>query len=253
MGFINWLLAKPPTPPAVPAQALARSGLVRSTRPGAANQPVPQPAPIQQASKPALSASQQERRVERNARRDNLFQVVRESMVRAGVMSSTYKFKVLPLDQLGRTFLVMIELAAEYGGETEKLNEVEALITRGAKRRHAIVVQGVYWRFYEPENVHEARVAATTGPAPLFDLGGSMRSAPQTSMVTNNLAAARAATQAATAEQAAAKLAKAAVPMSASMAAIHNKLLLTGYESTEFVDPDEPAQALSPTQYGDLH
>ncbi|MGA8515878.1 MAG: hypothetical protein WB821_14025 [Burkholderiaceae bacterium] len=253
MGFINWLLAKPPAPPAQPAQGLARPGLVRTSRPGSAAQGAPGPAPVQKASaKPALSASQQERRVERNARRDDLFQVVRESMVRAGVMSSTFKFKVLPLDQLGRTFLVMIDLAAEYGGETGKLNEVEALITRGAKNRHAIAVQGVYWRFYEPDNVHEARVAATTGPAPLFDLGANLRTHSQPSMPASHLAAARAATQAVPAEKVAGKAAKAAAPMTASMAAIHNKLLLTGYESTEFVDPDEPGQALSPTQYGDM-
>ena len=169
----------------------------------------------------------------------------------------------------------MIDLAAEYGGETQKLNEVEALITRGAKNRHAIAVQGVYWRFYEPERVHEARVAATTGPAPLFDLGANLRmhqpsAAPvreqpsrpampapepphlQTMGITANLAAARAAAQAGAAQQAAVKAAKAVVPMTASMAAIHNKLLLTGYESTEMVDPDEPAQGLSPTQYGDI-
>jgi hypothetical protein len=252
MGFINWLLAKPPVAP--PAPGPVRSGLVR-TRPGVPGSVPGAPVPVQNAPVPpraALSEQQQQRRIERNARRDDLFQVVRESMVRAGVMSSTFKFKVLPLDQQGKAFLVMIDLAAEYGGETQKLNEVEALITRGAKNRHAIGVQGVYWRFYEPEEVREERVAANTGPAPLFDLGAKLRTSPHqrpapvapdpTYMRAPPLAPNPSATV---------RVAKAVVPLTASMAAIHNKLLLTGYEATELVDPDEPGVALSPTQYGD--
>ena len=38
----------------------------------------------------------------------------------------------------------------------------------------------------------------------------------------------------------------------ASLAAINNKLLITGYEETEMPDTDEPAPALSSTQYGEL-
>lgn len=279
MGFINWLLAKPPIPAPTADAVPGRGGLVRGNRPGMPAQAVPQQAAP--AAAPSMSASQQQRRIERNARRDDLFLVVRESMVRAGVMSNTYKFKVLPLDQQGLGFLVMIDLAAEYGGETQKLNEVEALITRGGRNRHSIEVKGVYWRFYEPEKVRQERAATPTGPAPLFDLGANLRAsgaaqaptarpvpapvtpAPsnahlQTMGITANMAAARATALAGGPEQAAAKAAlaaqaaQAAVPVTASMAAIHNKLLLTGYESTEMVDPDEPAHVLSPTQYGDL-
>jgi hypothetical protein len=50
----------------------------------------------------------------------------------------------------------------------------------------------------------------------------------------------------------AAVLAAAAAAKAASLAAIHNKLLLTGYEDTEMHDSDEPAPALSSTQYGEL-
>lgn len=41
-----------------------------------------------------------------------------------------------------------------------------------------------------------------------------------------------------------------AAAKTASLAAIHNKLLLTGYEDTEMPDPDAPV--LSTTQYGEL-
>jgi hypothetical protein len=44
-------------------------------------------------------------------RREMLYAVVREAMVRAGVLSSTYKFKVLSLDPRGRQFMVMVDLA----------------------------------------------------------------------------------------------------------------------------------------------
>jgi hypothetical protein len=45
-------------------------------------------------------------------------------------------------------------------------------------------------------------------------------------------------------------LAAAAAARAASLAAINNKLLLTGYEDTELPDPDAPV--LSTTQYGEL-
>ena len=51
------------------------------------------------------------RKQERLERRELLYAVVREAMVRAGVLSSSYKFKVLSLDQRGRQFLVMVDLA----------------------------------------------------------------------------------------------------------------------------------------------
>ncbi len=79
-------------------------------------------------------------------RRELLYTVVRDAMVRAGVLSASYKFKVLSLDQRGRQFLVMMDLAREYGGETARLSEIEALIAQTAKTRYDILVTAVYWR-----------------------------------------------------------------------------------------------------------
>ena len=53
---------------------------------------------------------------------------------------------MLSLDQRGRQFLVMMDLAREYGGETVRLSEIEALIAQTAKTRHDILVTAVYWR-----------------------------------------------------------------------------------------------------------
>ena len=52
---------------------------------------------------------------DRVQRRELLYAVVRDAMVRAGVLSASYKFKVLSLDQRGRQFLVMIDVARLLG------------------------------------------------------------------------------------------------------------------------------------------
>jgi hypothetical protein len=106
-----------------------------------------------------------QRRTERNARRELLYQVVRESMVRAGVLSSGYKFKVLSLDQRGKEFMVMIDLAAEYAGEMDKLAEIEALVARSAKNRHDVLVQALYWRFNNLPAGAQQAVSATAHDA----------------------------------------------------------------------------------------
>ncbi|MBP7607445.1 MAG: hypothetical protein KA752_10465, partial [Giesbergeria sp.] len=64
----------------------------------------------------------------------------------AGVLSASYKFKVLALDQRGHQFLVMMDLAREHGSESARLSSIENVITQGARTRHAIAVTAVYWR-----------------------------------------------------------------------------------------------------------
>jgi hypothetical protein len=65
------------------------------------------------------------RKTERLERREQLYAIVRESMTRAGVLSSSYKFKVLSLDSRGRQYLVMMDLPHEHAGETGRLAEIE--------------------------------------------------------------------------------------------------------------------------------
>lgn len=86
------------------------------------------------------------RKQERLERREVLYAVVREAMVRAGVLSSNYKFKVLSLDQRGRQFLVMVDLAQGASGDTRRLAEIEAMVAQSAKSRYDILVSAVYWR-----------------------------------------------------------------------------------------------------------
>jgi hypothetical protein len=173
MGFLNWFSAKPAARSHASGQTDIHATLADATRPlmhGAAKAAqTPDSNPVHRLEL---------RRNERNTRRELLFQVVRESMVRVGVLSSAFKFKVLALDQRGKTFLVMIDLSAEFAGETDKLSEIESLISQAAKTRFELVVQAVYWRFYETVMSNAAsRQSATSGPVP-FGLTTNSRPAP---------------------------------------------------------------------------
>ena len=143
MSLFSWFSRKPAPPKAKPRSAGAEpSGLLNADAtvplaPGRPGQPLLQPVPPEHAAN---------RKNERMERRELLYTVVRDAMVRAGVLSASYKFKVLSLDQRGRQFLVMMDLAREYGGETARLSEIEALIAQTAKTRYDIQVTAVYWR-----------------------------------------------------------------------------------------------------------
>jgi hypothetical protein len=306
MGFFNWFSAKPAANKSVSSsQNDIHTTLADATRPIMGNKnpfsSSPQTSSVPQPATSAAAQRLEQRRSERNGRRELLFQVVRESMVRVGILSSAFKFKVLALDQRGRTFLVMMDLSAEFAGETEKLAEIESLIAHSAKSRFELIVQAVYWRFYEAVAVTSARTGPASAPAPLFGVHQAARSAqpipvppparPAAIPVAANPAAASAEplqddeieafkralasgaqpgmaiplggatpvaymkTQplqrpATAAPLVAGTVDAAAAAKTASLAAIHNKLLLTGYEDTEMPDPDAPV--LSATQYGEL-
>ncbi len=291
MGFFSWLTGSSNSKSAA-AQTDIPSTMVGndSTRP---NIPPGQKKELftRTVTPAAVQANRNEqRRAERNARRDLLFQVVRESMIRVGILSSAFRFKVLALDQRGRVFLVMIDLSSEFASETGKLAEIEALISQSAKARFDVVVQAVYWRFTETVSSGTTRKGAVSAPAPLSGapisgpapLSGRPMGTPKSAAISMRVApnsvparnrsdpidqtevdafkrALVAGTQPQITGAAASPVARsgslaamATAAKAAVSAATHNKLLLTGYEDTEMHDPDEPAPALSATQYGDL-
>ena len=114
------------------------------------------------------------RKSERMARRELLYSVVRESMARAGVLSSSYKFKVLSLDTAGRQFLVMVDLASSERLEADLLVDIEAVIAQRARTRHELTVSAVYWRrsdqvgigVQKPAAASHARAAGMPATAP---------------------------------------------------------------------------------------
>ncbi len=95
------------------------------------------------------------RRGRRILRRDQLFSVVRESMIRGGVLSTSYEFKVLTLDANGDSFLVLVDLALPAQSmPDEYLLEIERWIQASAQSRHDMAVRSVYWR---RKAVHDQR------------------------------------------------------------------------------------------------
>lgn len=125
MFLLNWLQAKKP------AAAARKGGRLRG-RKGVNDTTLPLVSP---------------RRGRRILRREQLFSVVRESMIRGGVLSSSYEFKVLTLDANGDGFIVLVDLALPAEAmPDEYLLEIERWITLSAESRHGMGVRGVYWR-----------------------------------------------------------------------------------------------------------
>lgn len=167
MSLFSWFARKsaPPktTRPAPPQPVLGADATV----PLAPGRSVPPPDP---------AANRKNERIER---RELLYLVVRDAMVRASVLSSSYKFKVLSLDQQGRQFLIMIDLAREYGGDTSRLSEIEALVAQTAKARFDILVTAVYWRINEHVAVGQPPRSAGAGTSPTPHLMARAARAPR--------------------------------------------------------------------------
>ncbi len=157
MSFFSWLMGKSSAKRQLP-QPLASSN---------AGAPVSQSGRTHKPSAAPAAPEQTAVKNERMERRELLYIVVRDAMVCAGVLSASYKFKVLSLDPRGLQFLVMMDLAPEFGGETERLNEIETLIAQTAKARYGITVSAVYWRINELVAAGAAqKTAAVPAPPP---------------------------------------------------------------------------------------
>lgn len=271
MSLFSWLM---PSSKPVKAQAES-SGLSRmeATR------------PVARSAKdgPVNNAQPANRKNERMARRELLYAVVREAMMRAGVLSSGYKFKVLSLDARGRQFLVMVDLARDHSGETARLAEIEALVAQAAKARHDIVVTAVYWRMNEhvavgdlatrprasdsqPIPLEDSQPAVlSSGPAPLAPEPPAPANPPATRsrfepIQPAEVAAFKQALASGVANPGAAAAAAVGVAHGATARAFDGSArhgpqsytLLTGFEDTEMADQEIVTPALSGTQYGDL-
>lgn len=155
MSLFSWFSRKPA--PSKPRSGGEPSGLLNAdaTVPLGSGRAAPPP------GDPAAN-----RKNERMERRELLYTVVRDAMVRSGVLSAGYKFKVLSLDQRGRQFVVMIDLAQEYGGDTARLSEIEALVAQTAKSRFDVLVTAVYWRINEHVAVGQPQKGAVAAPGP---------------------------------------------------------------------------------------
>lgn len=84
--------------------------------------------------------------------------VVRDAMVRAGVLSSQYRFKTLASDRVGSSYIVLIDLAAEADDlDVFARNEWASWIGEKAVSRFGIEVPSVYWRKDDPSRANLSR------------------------------------------------------------------------------------------------
>lgn len=207
----------------------------------------------------ASSVNAANRKTERLERRELLYGVVRESMTRAGVLASSYKFKVLSLDPRGQQYLVMMDLANQSAGDTNRLAEIEALIAQGAKVRHNIEVTAVYWRVNEHVTTGLTRPRALT---PSVARVTPIKPPPATSPIPKSTGSRIPQFEPLQADEVEAfkralSTASRPVPLAPSGTLVksgrRNPTPPVEFEDTELVEGEDRASPLSGTQYGDLN
>ena len=197
------------------------------------------------------------RKTERIERREQLYGVVRDAMTRAGILSASYKFKVLSLDPRGRQYLIMMDLSNQSAGDTDRLAEIESLIAQTAKSRHEILVTAVYWRVNANvtaglSSVRHNAFGSPSRPAPLAarQPAAAPVSAAQPSryepLQADEVIAFKKAL--ATAAPATVLVASGEIVKSGR----RNPALPPDFGNTGLIDPEERVSPLSGTQYGDL-
>ncbi len=197
----------------------------------------------------------EERKVKRHARREQLYLAIREAFTHAGVLSATYKFKVLSLDQAGNEFLVMMDVDQAFDHRADKLAHIESRVVQIAKTSYEIRVTSVYWRVSTsavtrntntaPQNLAQtAAVQASERVTPPAKKTPGLRYDP---IQDDEVAAFKQALMAASAKGTAS-----ADTTSKSRSGPRSYTLLTGFEDTEM--PESAGMpVLSATQYGDLN
>lgn len=233
MSFLRWFSAKPRQ--------------VRSASSAAATQGDKSAISLPGRLTPEAGAPEDERKVKRHARREQMYVAIREAMIRAGVLSASYKFKVLSLDQGGEEFLVMMDLERGVAHPAPQLPSFEALIVQSAKLRFEITVTAVYWRLHDAASIGKPASQAAANPAsrqPLKPV--PPRHQP---IQADEVAAFQQALQAASARRPAA-VAEQGVKM-------RSGLRLSGPRFDDFEDTEVTESAsssvLSNTQYGELN
>lgn len=106
----------------------------------------PQPASPSTPSRSDRTSPQMAKQL-RATHREQLFSAVRETMIRAGILSGAYKFKALTLDKSGTVFIVMFDFQSpDWAGQAEQLGQLEVNLQALTQTRLGITVKAVYWR-----------------------------------------------------------------------------------------------------------
>ena len=248
MSFFNWFSGKSREA----HKSSAPEGQRRASPAGREKSSSPLSVPQRLSAEAATPA--EAGKVKRHARREQLYVAIREAMTRAGVLSASYKFKVLSLDQRGNEFIVMMDLAKAFGGQPEQLGEIETLIVQNAKARFEITVPAVYWRMDEVAAVGKpalsAQDAVQTAALHVEAAAAPAKPAPRYEPIqADEVAAFKQALLAASAHGPAAAPENGVKVKSGP----RSYTLLTGFEDTEMPPEAISSPALSSTQYGDLN
>ena len=198
------------------------------------------------------------RKTERLEHREQLYSVVRDVMIRAGVLAASYKFKVLSLDAHGRKYLVMMELANQSAGDSRRLAEIEAMMAHTAKSRHDILISAVYWRVNE-------QVTAGLSPSPSLPLAHAPTRTlelPPADQPTTPMSPAKPASRYEPLHKEEVEAFKRALASATPAAPSFGHSVTSGrrnpappvaFEDTQMDESRERASPLSSTQYGDLN
>ena len=265
MSLFNWFSSKPVTLKNAAAEGAQAQ---RGSKPGQAADKI-----LPAAAKQGLSPDAQmvDRKVKRHARREQLYVAIRECMTRAGVLSASYKFKVLSLDQRGDQFMVMMDVAPGLGNQGDKLSEIETLLVSTAKSLFSIYVTAVYWRTdSRPAAMNATKASnANNAASPVNPVNFGVSQPAALESQPPSLEVVRPAMKQPGAqrydpihddEMAAFKLALVAASASSpatpdatgkSRSGLRSFTLITGFEDTELPE-SSAAPALSATQYGEL-
>ncbi|WP_341911591.1 hypothetical protein [Polaromonas sp. YR568] len=86
-------------------------------------------------------------------RREMLFDSVKATMESRGILSASYRFKVVRADKRGHSFVVMVDLSTDFmeseQGQQKSLAALGAIIGKNALARYGLGVPAVYWRVNE--------------------------------------------------------------------------------------------------------
>ncbi len=107
-------------------------------------------------------------------RREMLFDSVKSTMESRGILSASYRFKVVRADKRGHSFVVMVDLSTDFmdaeQGHQRPLMALGEAIRKNALTRYGLGVTAVYWRVneeikgFDPQRGSDAAAHGDTSP-----------------------------------------------------------------------------------------
>ena len=229
MSLFNWLLPKPAATQSsgLPSDALTVPPLHATPH------------------RPPVVLPDADLKTQRLERREQLYTVVRDAMLRSGVLAASYKFKVLSLDLRGRQFLIMVDLLEPHVLPMNQFMALEHLVAANAAQLHDLQVKAIYWRVSEPSDGGpevQKRVSEAALPRPMTHTNKPVfEPIGQDEVMAFKQAVARGSGSLAQVPQG-----------EVHTSGPRHVEVPRGFEDTQLLEPDDAASPLSRTQFGDL-